>query len=379
MSALRCSAAVPAGQYAEHSSPRMVRHGNAAPSRPQRPRPAPAPGAGWSAASAARRPRPPGRCRSAPAGRSPRCPRTRARRTRGRSAPWPRWPAARRGRRPAARGTARTGPPAAAPDRRRPRRRRPPRTRRGRRADRPRDRPSRCTARRSARRRPGRAAPAATASSSSRTPRNLTIRRRSPGRSTVTTVVRAQSSRTSVSSSYSPGASTAWSMPAAISRPLARVRCSSTAPCCSVSCATATSGRSSAAATRGSSDSGGCSSLATRLGLQRDRTVVVDRLDLVLDGGHRALGEGHQPGDCGSVRAARPATSTRRCGAARRPAGPGPVRGRAARPYAHVERLVVDHQPDELAVGDVRRRSGPAPGSRSRPPGTAAAAARRTS
>ncbi len=34
MSALTWNAAVPAGQYPEHSSPRIVRHGNAAPSWP---------------------------------------------------------------------------------------------------------------------------------------------------------------------------------------------------------------------------------------------------------------------------------------------------------------------------------------------------------
>ncbi len=33
MSALTWNAAVPAGQYAEHSCPRIVRHGNAAPRR----------------------------------------------------------------------------------------------------------------------------------------------------------------------------------------------------------------------------------------------------------------------------------------------------------------------------------------------------------
>ncbi len=77
------------------------------------------------------------------------------------------------------------------------------------------------------------------------------------------TVVRAQSSCTSDVTSTRPGTTTSWSIDAAIVRPLARVRWTSTERWSSVSEATATSGRSSAAATRGSDDWDGSSSLAT--------------------------------------------------------------------------------------------------------------------
>ena len=86
--------------------------------------PVPASRQGASGASAARRRRPAGRCRSGPAARRSRCPRRRGRRSRGRSAPWPGWPGPRPGPRPGGRGTGRSAPPAGSRRRRRPRRRR---------------------------------------------------------------------------------------------------------------------------------------------------------------------------------------------------------------------------------------------------------------
>ena len=109
-------------------------------------------------------------CRSAPAARRSRCPRTRGRRSRGRSGPWPGSPAARRARPPAACGRARSARPAGA--RSSPSISTSARVQKSSRYSRWRStqrRPSRCAwRRRDAPRRPGRAPTAASAGSTSR-------------------------------------------------------------------------------------------------------------------------------------------------------------------------------------------------------------------
>ena len=84
-----------------------------------------------------------------------------------------------------------------------------------------------------------------------------------PGRSPQITVVRARSARASVVNSTRPGTSISWSIAAAIIRALARVRCMSSAPVSVFSWSTASSGLSRMAATRGSAEVCGWSSLVT--------------------------------------------------------------------------------------------------------------------
>ena len=96
-------------------------------------------------------------------------------------------------------------------------------------------------------------------------------------------------------------------------------------------------------------------SLATSSDCTISRSVSVDRLDHVLDRGHRPLGERHQP-----PRSHPDPTAGRRF-----PVGVTGQRPGAQvqhplvlqqPPVADVERLVVDQQPDQLAVGDVDDR-----------------------
>ena len=147
--------------------------------------------------------------------------------------------------------------------------------------------------------------------------------------------------------------STTWSMPAAIRSPLSRVRWTSTMRRSCTSCSSATSG---ARQRGGRARVGGLWSLRARW--RRARTgrrrapAAVDRLDLEADRGDRALDEGDDAGrlelDLAPAR--------------RAPADLAPQLARAqverARvgeqlAVADVERLVVDQQPDELAVGGV--------------------------
>ena len=88
------------------------------------------------------------------------------------------------------------------------------------------------------------------------------------------------------------------------------------------------------------------------LGLHDDPRLAVERLDLVADGGHRAVHEGHQ-----AHRAHLDLAPRRRAPVDLAAQHPGAQVERAAvrdqRAVAHVEGLVVDQQADELAVGDV--------------------------
>ena len=92
-----------------------------------------------------------------------------------------------------------------------------------------------------------------------------------------------------------------------------------------------------------------------QVGLHDQLQVVVERLDLVADRGDRALGERHQPLGAHP----HPAAGRRLPhGVAAQRAGaevehPVVLDGAAV---AHVERLVLDQQPDDLAVGDVDDR-----------------------
>ena len=241
--------------------------------------------------------------------------------------------------------------------------------------------PAGVAARRSSAPRPGRAAAGCERTARPAVGQELDDRAASrPARSMQTTVVRAQSARrVGLARRTRPGASTTWSMPAAMSRPL----------------------RAGA--------------------VQQQRAVL---LDVVLHGHQRVVERRRDPrvagsGGCASLATSSDCTMTRtarrrrprprstmaataRCVndtsrveriRTRLPAGEvqSALRGQRAGPQvehalvamqlavAHVERLVVDQQPDQLAVGDVDDRLARTRGSRSRPRRRAAGAARRTS
>ena len=89
-----------------------------------------------------------------------------------------------------------------------------------------------------------------------------------------------------------------------------------------------------------------------QLGLHRDPRRAVQRLHLVADRGDRALGERHQPG----ARDPDPPAGRRHpfgLAAERARAEVEHALVRAQLAVADVERLIVDEQPDQLAVGDV--------------------------
>ena len=146
-----------------------------------------------------------------------------------------------------------------------------------------------------------------------------------------------------------------WSIPAAIRSPLCLVRWTSVARRSWTPWYSPTSGARSAAAARGSSVSPGTGSLATSSDCTTMRAARLERLDLVADRRDRALDEGHEP---------------RRADAHALAGGRDPLDLAAQHavaqvehalvpdqpPVAHVERLVVDEQPDQLAVGDVDDR-----------------------
>ena len=178
-----------------------------------------------------------------------------------------------------------------------------------------------------------------------------------PGRSPQMTVVRATVLRwPRCSTSTRPGTSTSWSIAAAIISSLARVRCTSSAPLSVFSCWTASSGLFSTAATRGSFGRLRLVLVGDELGLHGDADELVDRLDDVLDCGHAALRQRHQPGrrapltclpagdrQC-AVRVSVPARMSRTRSCCEQFA------------VSDVERLVVDEQAHDLAVGDVDDR-----------------------
>ena len=120
-----------------------------------------------------------------------------------------------------------------------------------------------------------------------------------------------------------------------------------------VSCCTASAEARSAAATRGSRGHPRLVLVRHQLGLHGDpQSNSSTASTIVLDGGDAALGERDEPGASGPSPVARPATASRRRVAASGPQVENPLVVEQLA-VAHVERLVVDDQPDDLAVGDV--------------------------
>ena len=92
-----------------------------------------------------------------------------------------------------------------------------------------------------------------------------------------------------------------------------------------------------------------------QLGLHDDREGLVDRLDDVLDRRHRALGQRHQPGRADPDPAAGGGDPLDRAAQRPRPHVEQPL-VLDQRAVAQIERLVLDEQADDLAVGDVDHR-----------------------
>jgi len=101
----------------------------------------------------------------------------------------------------------------------------------------------------------------------------LTIRRRCPGARSAATVTRPRSARLSASVSVPGGPSITWSIPAAIASLLARVEWTSTTRWAWSKNSSETSGDSSAAAARGSSERAGAGSFATNEDINKARAI----------------------------------------------------------------------------------------------------------
>src|SRR6266487_4699906 len=184
--------------------------------------------------------------------------------------------------------------------------------------------------------------------------RNVTTRRVSPSAKPAVTVKRAQTESPSMPVHTPAGPSTTWSIAAPTRRPLRRVLCTRIASASWAPCISGCSGASSTAAARGSSKIVGSCSLAT----SSDWTTTCNGR-LIGRTSYRiaaaALGERHQPGRAHLDVVARgrgPDRITPQHAVAQRQ---DPfVRAKLA--GAHIERLVLDQQPDQLAVGDVDDR-----------------------
>ena len=169
-------------------------------------------------------------------------------------------------------------------------------------------------------------------------------------------------------------------MPAAIRSPLALRAMHEHRPALVlVTKCSETSAEPTPAPARGSpSTAAGQRLVGDQLRLDDEPCRLVERLDLVEDRGDRPVHERDQPhrGRCG--RPGRPATthSTSRRSTPAAQVEHALVAAQLA--VADVERLVVDEQADDLAVGDVDHRLARPPGSRSRPPRRAAGASRRS-
>ena len=169
------------------------------------------------------------------------------------------------------------------------------------------------------------------------------------------TVTRPRSGNASVVTCTEGGASSWCSIAAPIRRSLVSVRCSRAAPVRPQVWSSDTSRVLSEAPRRGVVTGRRRRLVGDQLRLDDHPDGRVDRLDLVGDRGDRALDQGHQPG--------RPDPDGLPAG--RHPLGGAVQQPRAEvedplvrdePPVAHVERLVVDEEPDELAVGDVDER-----------------------